>query len=127
MDARDVTTNNADLWTQYLRQQWSQFLDPFGLADAAIAETAGRVFAEVAAANVSSFLTSLMGPAVGRLFDEHAAELTRLVAQAEAEASNERVEIPAAYAANAPGGCVDPTQREEWVVASPARETVAAY
>ena len=121
MDARDATANNADLWTQFLRHEWSQFLDPFGLADAA-----GRVFAEVAAANVSSFLTSLMGPAVGRMFDEHAAELTRLVARAEAEASAERVEIPAVYAANAPGGCVDATQREEWVVASSARATVAA-
>ena len=125
MDARDVTTNNADLWTQYLRQQWSQFLDPFGLADAAVAETAGRVFAEVAAANVSSFLTSLMGPAVDRMFETNAIEVTRVLA--EAEDSTEHVEIPAAYAANAPGGCADATQREEWVVASPARETVAAY
>jgi hypothetical protein len=123
MDARDATANNADLWTQFLRHEWSQFLDPFGLADAAAAEAASRVFAEVAAANVSSFLTTMMGPAVGRMFEENAVEVTRLLAEA---AMSERVEIPAAYAANAPGGCVDATQREEWVVASSARATVAA-
>jgi hypothetical protein len=125
MDARDVTTNNADLWTQYLRQQWNQFLDPFGLADPAVTETASRVFAEVAAANVSSFLTSLMAPAVGRMFDDQAAAF----APPSADERAERVEIPAAYAAATPtGGCVDATQREEWATAaSPARETVAAY
>ncbi len=120
MDARDATANNADLWTQYLRQQWSQFLDPFGLADTAVAEAATRVVAEVAAANVSSLLNTLMGPAVGRMFATNAIEVTRLLAEVP-----EHVEIPAAFAASTP--CVDATQREEWVVASPARETVSAY
>lgn len=121
MDARDATANNADLWTQYLRQQWSQFLDPFGLADAPVAETAGRIIAEVAAANVSSFLTTMMGPVVGRMFKTNAIEVTRLLAEAP-----EQVDIPDAYAAGTRTR-PDLTQREEWAVASPARETVAAY
>jgi hypothetical protein len=125
MDARDATASNADLWTHYLRQQWTQFLDPFGLADAAVADTAGRVVAEVAAANVASVLSTFMAPVVGRMFQANAPETSRLLDEAAAEADH--IEIPPAYAAILPGGCEDHTQREEWVVASPARETVAAY
>lgn len=124
MDARDATANNADLWTQYLHEQWRQFLDPFGLADAAVAEAAGRVLAEVAAANVSSVLTTLMGPAVGRMYQSNAGEVTRMLSAASAA---EGLEIPAEYAARAARPAPDLTQREEWGAASPARETVSAY
>jgi hypothetical protein len=120
MDARDATANNADLWAHYLREQWRQFLDPFGLADAAAADATGRVLADVAAANVSSVLTTLMGPGVGRMFQSNVAEVSRTLAAA---AAPDDIEIPEAYAARKPA---DLTQREEWVVSS-ARETVAAY
>jgi hypothetical protein len=121
MDARDATANNADLWAHYLREQWRQFLDPFGLADAAAADAAGRTFADVAAANVASVLTTLMAPVVGRMYQSNAAEVSRTLAAAVATADD--VVIPEAYAARKPA---DLTQREEWVVSS-ARETVAAY
>lgn len=120
MDARDATANNADLWTVYLRQQWRQFVDPFGLADTAVAETAGRVLAEVAAANVSSVLTAIVGPAVARMFEANAVEVTRTLAE---EAVPE-VEIPEVFAARAAQRAADLTQREEW---ASAREAVGAY
>ena len=120
MDARDATANNADLWAHYLREQWRRFLDPFGLADAAAADAAGRTLADVAAANVSSMLNALMGPAVGRMYRSNAAEVSRALAAASAP---DDIVIPEAYASRKPA---DLTQREEWVVAA-ARETVAAY
>lgn len=124
MDARDATANNAELWTQYLREQWRQFVDPFGLADAGVADATGRVLAEVAAANVSGVLTTLVAPAVARLFQSNAPEVTRML---DAASTGEEVEIPPAYAARRSRPAPDLTQREEWVVSSSARETVAAY
>lgn len=124
MDARDATANNADLWTHYLREQWRQFVDPFGLADAAVADTTGRILAEVAAANVSTVLTTLVGPVVARLYQSNAAEVTRML---EAASADEEVEIPPVYAARpARRRAADLTQREEWASSS-ARETVAVY
>jgi hypothetical protein len=120
MDARDATANNADLWAHYLRERWRQFLDPFGLADAAAADAAGRTLADVAAANVASMLTTLMGPVVGRMYRSNVAEVSRALAAT----APDDIEIPEAYAAVRKPA--DLTQREEWVVSS-ARETVAAY
>ena len=122
MDARDATANNADLWAHYLRQQWRQFVDPFGLADAAAAETAGKVLADVAAANVASVLTAVMGPAVSRMYQTNAAEVT----QALKEEAVEEVTIPDLFAARAAQRAADLTQREEWATSS-AREAVGAY
>lgn len=119
MDARDATANNADLWTYYLREQWRLFLDPFGLADARAADTAGRVMADVAAANVASVLTTLVGPWVARMYQSNVFEVARDRAAEEAEP----VVIPEAYAARPQP---DLTQREEWV-SDAAREAVGAY
>ena len=122
MDARDATANNADLWTHYLRQQWGQLFDPFGLTSAAWADAAARVLAEVAAANVAGMLTMFQGPPIGRMFQANAPDVTR--ALQEAAAAEEQIEIPAPYAANPKPEYRDLTQREEWVVSSPLREPV---
>lgn len=124
MDARDATATNADLWTHYLKQQWSAFLDPFGLSDSAVAESATRTLAEVAAANMSSLLTMLLALPVTRMFETNAPAATH--ALLDATLPDEQIEIPAAYAAN-PRPSADLSQREEWSVTSPARETVGAY
>lgn len=124
MDARDATANNADLWTQYLRQQWSPWLDPFDLADAGARDAAVRVLAEVTAANVASVLTMLVAPQIGRMYRANAPEVSRVVR--EAAAPEERVEIPAAYASRPRPACSDLTQREEWIVSSPAPQPVGA-
>jgi hypothetical protein len=121
MDARDATANNADLWAHYLRERCRQFFDPFGLADAAAVDAAGRTLADVAAANVASVLTTLMGPVVGRMYQSNAPDVSRALAATGAD----DILIPEAYAA-VPRKPADLTQREEWVVSS-ARETVAAY
>src|SRR5207253_543099 len=84
MDARDATANNADLWTHYLRQQWGQVFDPFGLADAGWVDAASRIVAEVAAANVAGALTMLVAPQVGRMFQANAPEVTRWLDEARA-------------------------------------------
>ena len=123
MDARDATANNADLWTHYLRQQWRQFVDPFGLADVAVAEAAARVLAEVAAANVAGVLTAVVGPAVARMYQSNAVEVTRTLVEKE---EADEIQIPAVYAARPARKAADLTQREEWATSS-AREAVAAY
>jgi hypothetical protein len=75
MDAREPTSNNAELWSSYLREQWRAVLNPFGLnpTGEAIADT----LAEVAAANVAGVLAMLEGPAVSRLYAANAPEVNR--------------------------------------------------
>jgi hypothetical protein len=121
MDARDATANNADLWTHYLRQQWSQIFDPFGLTGLAVADAAAGLLAEVAAANVAGMLAMLVAPGIGRMYRTNAVEVTR--ALRDVAESREHVEIPALYAAQPRPACSDLTQREEWVVSSPAPQS----
>jgi hypothetical protein len=124
MDARDATANNADLWTHYLREQWSLWLDPFGLGAPPVTKAAAGLLAEVTAANVAGMLTMFVAPNILRMYETNAPEVSR--ALPEAVASRERVDIPAAYAAHPKPEGRDLTQREEWAVSSPEREPAGA-
>ncbi len=124
MDARDPTANNADLWTHYLREQWSLWLDPLGLGAPPATMAVAGVLAEVAAANVAGILTMLVAPNVVRMYQTNAPEVTS--ALRDADASRDQVEIPPAYAAHPKPAGRDLTQREEWAVASPVREPARA-
>ncbi len=121
MDARDATTNNAELWAQYLRDQWRLFLDPFGLTTPQVADSATSTLVDAAAAGVSSALTALIAPPIGRMCHEEAVEVDAALDEAE------EIEIPADYAAKANPAPADLTQREEWLVSSAERHVVEAY
>jgi len=121
MDARDATANNAELWTQYLRDQWRLFLDPFGLANRQMTDTAASTLAEAAAATVASALTMWIAPPIGQMCHETTLEVDAALDEAE------EIEIPAEYAAHPKAPCADPTQHEEWLVSSSAGHAVEAY
>lgn len=120
MDARDATANNAELWTQYLRHQWRLFLDPFGLANRQVTDTAADTLAEAAAASVASALTMWIAPPIGQMCHDAAIEVDRALDEAD------EIEIPAEYAAHPKPPC-DVTQREEWLVSSATAHAVEAY
>ena len=127
MDARDTTANNADLWSHYLRHEWSQFLDPFGLADPAVVDAAARTIADVAAANIATVLSALLAPPVARMYDGNAADVTRSMREIQI-AAEEHIAIPEPYMARPPRASIDAAPPVEPAVASsPERETVVAY
>ena len=95
MDARETTTNNADLWTRFLADQWRAWLDPLGLFVSREGDPA-RAIAEATAANVASLLTVLVGQPIERLYVANAPEVTRFVQ--ETAIAPESVEIPPQYA-----------------------------
>lgn len=112
MDAREATANNADLWAAYLRRQWSAILDPFGLTDSANADALTRMFADVAAAGVATWLGIMLGQPVAQIYAGNAAGVTQFIE--ETTRKRERVRIPPEYARVREWTAPDMTQREEW-------------
>lgn len=95
MDARETTTNNADLWTRFLADQWRAVLDPLGLFVSREGDPAHAI-AEATAANVASLLTLIVGQPIERMYEANAPQVTRFVQ--EAAIAPESVEIPPQYA-----------------------------
>ncbi|MDP9237201.1 MAG: hypothetical protein M3P30_07380 [Chloroflexota bacterium] len=96
MDARAATANNSDLWARYLSDQWSAWLDAFGVRRIAGADRITRVIAEAAAAPVAMWLTMLYARPIGRLYSVNAPDVTRFLE--ESAIAPEAIEIPARYA-----------------------------
>jgi hypothetical protein len=68
VNAQEATANNADLWTRYLSDQWSIFLNPFGVpAQAPVSE-----MAEGTAARVASFLTLVAAGPIAWMYNANA-------------------------------------------------------
>jgi hypothetical protein len=82
MEARDATIHNADLWSHYLREQWSAWLDPFRLTSDRDSAAVPSGFADAAAASVASFLTMFVADPIGQMFDENAPEVTHALHEA---------------------------------------------
>lgn len=95
MDARDTTSNNADLWSAYLEQQWSRWIDPFGLLRDDNSVT--RATAAVAAAGMARAVTAWLAPAIDTMYRANAPAVTAFVH--DAAIAPDVVAIPAEYAA----------------------------
>lgn len=63
----EPTIANADLWSKYFRDQWSAWLNPFGLQDANVTQ-----IADGTAARVASFLTLLAAGPIAWLYQANA-------------------------------------------------------
>jgi hypothetical protein len=123
MDARDTTANNADLWSCFLREQYRQWIDPFGLNPRA--DEAARALAEVSAATVASVLGTLIGPSIHRMYGSNAPDVSRFVESVRYELGEpvEEIQIPEAYAARR----CDASQSEAWRVSYAPETAVLAY
>jgi hypothetical protein len=68
VNPQEATAANADLWTRYFRDQWSSFLNPFGVP----AATPASEFAEGTAARVASFLTLVAAGPIAWMYNANA-------------------------------------------------------
>ena len=68
MNAQEATLANADLWTAYFQQEWSRWLNPFGLG----AQSPVSGLAEGTAARVAGFLTLVAAGPIARMFSSNA-------------------------------------------------------
>lgn len=99
MDAREATTiHNADLWTRFITDQWSAWLDPFGVLRATRRDDPPSPIAEATAAGVASLLTAFVAEPIERMYESNAPQVTRFVHEVGAEA----VQIPPEYARRIP-------------------------
>lgn len=73
METHDSTVANADLWSRYFQNEWSRWLDPFGLAT-----TAPNPLAEATAARVAGFLTLVAAGPIAWLYQSNAAGPTQI-------------------------------------------------
>ena len=68
MSTQEATVLNADLWSRYFQNQWSSFLNPFGVpAQAPVSE-----MAEGTAARVASFLTFVAAGPIAWMYSTNA-------------------------------------------------------
>ncbi len=72
MKPQEATANNADLWTRYFQDQWSSFLNPFGVP----AATPVSGVAEGTAARVAGFLTLVAAGPIAWMYNANAPEVT---------------------------------------------------
>lgn len=96
MDARETTTNNADLWARFFTDQWSAWLDPFGISAARTGGDPARAIAETAAADVASFVALFVRDPIEHMYQDNAPAVTRFVQ--ETAIAPESVEIPPEFA-----------------------------
>ena len=68
----EATAANADLWTRYFQDQWSSFLNPFGVP----AQTPASEFAEGTGARVASFLTLVAAGPIAWMYSANAPSVT---------------------------------------------------
>lgn len=106
MDPRDATANNADLWSEYLAQQWLAAIDPFRLIRTPSTEAAVRTLASAVAATMADAVSLAVGVPVTAMFRQNAPAVTRAMEQ---QAVPEEDRIPAEYTvASAPGPAWEP-------------------
>lgn len=105
MDARETTINNADLWARFLTDQWTAWLDPFGLGSRRVETDPTRVIAETAAANVASFVGLLVKQPIERMYESNAPDVTRFVQETSTACG--AVEIPPEFARGSSAGVDD--------------------
>lgn len=68
MSTQEATVLNADLWSRYFQNQWSSFLNPFGVpAQAPVSE-----MAEGTAARVAGFLTLVAAGPIAWMYSANA-------------------------------------------------------
>ena len=68
MSTQEATVLNADLWSRYFQDQWSNFLNPFGVpAQAPVSE-----MAEGTAARVAGFLTFVAAGPIAWMYSANA-------------------------------------------------------
>ena len=70
----ESTTANADLWTRYFHDQWSQWLNPFGVP----AATPVSEMAEGTAARVAGFLTLVGAGPIAWLYSANSPKITEI-------------------------------------------------
>ncbi len=70
----ESTTANADLWTRYFHDQWSQWLNPFGTP----AATPVSEMAEGTAARVAGFLTLVAAGPIAWLYSANSPRVTEI-------------------------------------------------
>jgi hypothetical protein len=68
VNPQEATAANADLWTRYFHDQWSSFLNPFGVP----AASPTSEFAEGTAARVASFLTLVAAGPIAWMYSANA-------------------------------------------------------
>lgn len=72
MNPQEATAANADLWTRYFQDQWSSFLNPFGVP----AATPVSGVAEGTAARVAGFLSLVAAGPIAWMYNANAPEVT---------------------------------------------------
>ncbi len=112
--AFDAAANNTDLWTAYLRAGARSWLDPFGLARPQALDTIARPLADAAAAIMSGWMSILVAPTVGAMYDANKSEVSRFVNEQAVDPDS--IDIPADYAQPVRRHPTAPTQLEEWAV-----------
>lgn len=106
MDPRDAAANNADLWSEYLTQQWLAFVDPFRLMRTPATEATVRSLAGAMAATVANAVSLAVGVPVTAMFRQNAPAVTRAIEQ---QAVPEEDRIPAEYTVvSTPGPAWEP-------------------
>jgi hypothetical protein len=70
MTPQEATVANTDIWAHYFEQQWSRWLDPFGLATKEV--THGN------AARVAGFLTLVAAGPIAWMFAANAPQVVPL-------------------------------------------------
>lgn len=95
MDPRDATSNNADLWTAHLTEQWLALIDPFHLMRTPATESAVHAMAEATAATIANVVAATVGAPVTAMYRTNAPDVTRAIAE---QATPETQQIPAEYA-----------------------------
>ena len=69
---QEATVANADLWSRYFHDQWSSFLNPFGVpAQAPVSE-----MAEGTGARIASFLTLVAAGPIAWMYSANAPGVT---------------------------------------------------
>lgn len=113
MDPRDATANNADLWSEYLTQQWLAFIDPFRLIRTPATEAAVRSLAGATAATVANAVSLAVGVPVTGMYRQNAPAVTRAIEQ---QALPEEERIPAEYTVVQPRERMPEPERYDVVV-----------
>ncbi|MDP9236309.1 MAG: hypothetical protein M3P30_02740 [Chloroflexota bacterium] len=82
---QEATAANADLWTRYFQDQWTNFLNPFGVP----AQVPASEFAEGTGARVASFLTLVAAGPIAWIYSANAPSVTTGREDAEEERTPE--------------------------------------